>query len=146
MSLGETSLSTVFNGLPLRSSSRVIAEGDSERPSLSRVGSPAPKAEIRIISEDGVPKTPSHIPKLIPPPVVPPTEAPSPSKVSKKTPKALPKYLNRDTNVTLAWDTDSRLMEMENSISQFKEKMDGATTESRSLKEMMAVYKIRSTC
>lgn len=44
-----------------------------------------------------------------------------------------------------AWDTDSRLEEVENMCSQFKEKMDGATTESKSLREMMGIYKIRIT-
>ncbi|KAK0511539.1 hypothetical protein JMJ35_006112 [Cladonia borealis] len=45
----------------------------------------------------------------------------------------------------IAWDTDSRLEEVENMCSQFKEKMDGATTESKSLREMMGIYKIRIT-
>lgn len=45
----------------------------------------------------------------------------------------------------IEFDTDIRLEEVENSMSEFKEKLDGATIESRSLKEMMAVYKIRST-
>lgn len=44
----------------------------------------------------------------------------------------------------IAWDTDSRLEEVENMCSEFREKMDGATTESKSLREMMGIYKIRS--
>lgn len=90
-----------------------------------------------------VPVTPSHIPKLVP--QVPlRAETPSPSKPPKKTPKALPLFLNRASNEVIAWDTDSRLEEVENMCSQFKEKMDGATTESKSLKEIIGVYKIRS--
>lgn len=91
-----------------------------------------------------VPRTPSHIPKLAPR-ITSPGEIQSPRKSPRKTPKALPKFLSKDSNTLTAWDTDSRLEEVEMMCSQFKEKWDGATTESKSLKEMMAVYKIRST-
>lgn len=97
----------------------------------------APKADAVL------PPTPSQIPKLIPRAALP-AETPSPSKSPKKTPKPLPLYLNRESNTLIAWDTDSRLEEVENMCSQFKEKMDGATTESNGLKEMITVYKIRS--
>lgn len=93
-----------------------------------------------------VPTTPSHIPKLVPQ-VALPAETPSPSKSPKKTPRtapALPLYLNRTSNEVIAWDTDSRLEEVEKMCSQFKEKMDGATTESKSLKDMTELYKLRS--
>ena len=118
-----SSLSTKFNGLSLKSG-----------PPQS-----TPKVDVH------VPATPSQIPKLVP--QVPlPAETPSPSKTPKpkKTPGTLPQYLNRASNEVIAWDTDSRLEEVENMCSQFKEKMDGATTESKSLKEIIGVYKIRS--
>lgn len=119
------SLSTAFNTLSLKSD-----------PTQS-----APKVDVE------VPATPSHIPKLVPQPPLR-AETPSPSKSPKKTPKAppsLPLYLNRASNEVIAWDHDSRLEEVENMCSQLKENMDGATTESKSLKEIIAVYKIRST-
>ena len=100
----------------------------------------APKVDVE------VPATPSHIPKLVSKTMLP-TETPSPSKSPRKTPKTLPPlklYLNRTSNEVIAWDHDSRLEEVENMCSEFKEKMDGATVESRSLKELIGVYKIRS--
>ncbi len=93
-----------------------------------------------------VPTTPSQIPRFVPQ-VALPAETPSPSKSPKKNPRtapALPLFLNRTSNEVIAWDHDSRLEEVENMCSQFKEKMDGATTESKSLKEIIAIYKIRS--
>ncbi len=94
-----------------------------------------------------VPATPSQIPKLVPK-VALPIETPSPSKSPKKAPRtsrALPLFLNRTSNeVIAAWDHDTRLEELENVCSEFKEKMDGATMESRSLQEIIKVYKIRS--
>lgn len=119
-----SSLSTKFNTLSLKNG-----------PTQS-----APKVDVE------VPATPSHIPKLVPQ-VALPAETPSPSKPPKKTPRTLPPlplYLNRASNEVIAWDTGSRLEEVENMCSQFKEKMDGATTESRGLKEIIGVYKIRS--
>ncbi|CAD6592553.1 MAG: kinesin-like nuclear fusion protein [Alectoria sarmentosa] len=114
------SLNTKFNTLSLKSG-----------PSQS-----TPKVDVE------VPPTPSYIPKLVP--QVPlPTETPSPSKSPKKTPRALKLFLNRTSNDVIAWDTDSRLEEVENMCSQFKESMDGATTESKGLKEIIGVYKIR---
>ena len=97
-----------------------------------------PKVEMNF------PATPSHIPKLVPQ-VALPAETPSPSKAPKKTPRPLPLYLNRTSNeVIAAWDRDTRFKEFENTLSQFKEQMDSATTESKSLKEITGVYKIRS--
>lgn len=134
----EASLSTALNSLSLngeagqRALSAVVIHSRSLSPTRS-----VPKAEVE------VPPTRSHIPKLAPR-VTLPAETPSPSKPPRKTPKVLPKFLNKDSNTHIAWDTDSRLEEVENMCSQFKEKWDGATTESKSLKEMMAVYKIRS--
>lgn len=116
-----SSLNTKFNTLSLKSG-----------PPQS-----TPKVDVH------VPAAPSNIPKLVPQAPLPP-ETPSPCKSPKKTPKALPLYLNRASNEVIAWDTDSRLEEVENMCSQFKEKMDGATTESKSLKEIIGVYKIRS--
>ena len=99
-----------------------------------------PKVDVK------VPATPSHLPKPVPP-VALHGETPSPRKSPKKTPRAqppLPLYLNRTSNVVIAWDHDSRLEEVENMCSEFKEKMDGATMESKGLKEILSVYKIRS--
>ena len=138
VSLREASLNTQFHFLTLDDANpkpAPIAEADESVTPL--VPSSDPKTETRL------PQTPSQIPKAIPR-VAFPAEIPSPSKSPQKTPKALPKYLNRESNLTIAFDTDQRLEEVENMCSQFKEKMDGATTESKSLKEMMAVYKIRS--
>ena len=92
-----------------------------------------------------VPATPSHIPKRVPQVPLHP-ETPSRCQSPKKTPRtALPKYLNRGSNEVIAtWEYDSRLDEMENMCSLFRERFDGATTESTSLKEVIGVYKIRS--
>lgn len=122
-SLRDCSLSTKFNTLSLTS-------GQTQS---------TPKVEVQI------PTTPSHIPKLVSQ-VASPAKTPSPSKPPKKTPRtapALPLYLTRSSNEVIAWDTDSRLEEVENMCSQFKEKMDGATTESKSLQELIGVYKVR---
>ena len=140
LSLRDISLSNHLQSLSLNdepSQPAPIAESD-ELPHTPLVSS-APKAEM------GVSQTPSHIPKLVPR-AASRTRAPSPTKSPKKTPKATQKFLTRDSNTVIVWDTDSRLEEVENMCSQFKEKMDGATTESKSLKEMMGVYKVRSTC
>lgn len=118
------SLNTKFNTLSLKS-------GQTQS---------TPKVDVDI------PATPSQIPKFVPQNALP-AETPSPSKSPKKTPRSrppLPLYLNRASNDVIAWDTDSRLEEVENMCSEFKEKMDGATTESKSLKEIIGVYKIRS--
>lgn len=138
LSIREASLSTALNSLNLNGESSLAAPiAEVEEFSPSHMERPAPKAEVE------VPKTPSHIPKFAHR-VTLPSETPSPCKPPQKTPKALPMFVNKDSNIRIAWDTDSRLEEVENMCSQFKEKMDGATTESKSLKEMMAVYKIRS--
>jgi len=148
----EASLVTQFDHLSLQTAPRAVT-GTNRSPSpVALRNRPAPIAE----SDENcppspnplqgeVPKTPSHIPKLAPTRAALAAETPSPSKTPRKTPKPLPLFLNRETNTMIAFDTASRLKEMENSISQFQEKFDGATVESRSLKEMMAVYKIRST-
>ncbi|KAL8727869.1 MAG: hypothetical protein Q9166_005746 [cf. Caloplaca sp. 2 TL-2023] len=90
------------------------------------------------------PATPSHIPKLAP---RVPTSAParSPSKSPKKTVAHPPRFLNRYTN-TIAdedFDTDSRIAIMESVMSEFKGQLNGATTESNGLKELIGVYKAR---
>lgn len=121
MSIRDISFSSAFTTLSL----------NGEQPQS------APKTDVE------VPATPSQIPKLVPH-VAMAAETPSPSKPPKKTPKTLPRYLNRESNTVIAWDTDSRLEEVENMCSQFKEKMDGATLESKSLKDHIDLYKIRS--
>ena len=134
----QISLSTAFSSLNLNNDSHTLLHKEVVEQSRSKSPTrPAPKAEVEC------PQTPSHIPKLVPLTVIPSIVS-SPNKSAKKTPKAPPQFLNKDSNTHVAWDTDSRLEEVENMCSQFKEKWDGATTESKSLKEMMTVYKIRS--
>jgi len=134
----EISLSNALDSLTLNSDiPHSLPLAVAEHPCPQSPTRPAPKADVEI------PPTPSQIPKLAPR-VALPTDVPSPSKSPQKTPKVLPKFLSKDSNIHIAWDTDSRLEEVENMCSQFKEKLDGATTESKSLKEMMGVYKIRS--
>ena len=99
------------------------------------------------------PVTPSQIPKLkqipvpqtsLPPRPFPPAEASSPCKSPQKTPKALPRYLNRASNTELAWDTETRYGEIESMYNHFQGQMNGITTESNAMKEMIAMYKERS--
>lgn len=90
-----------------------------------------------------VPATPSHIPKRVPQLALP-AKTQSPSKSPKKAPKALPLFLNRTSNEVIAWDHDGRLEEVENMALQLKEQVDGATMESKALKEITSVYKLRS--
>ena len=90
------------------------------------------------------PSTPSHIPKRVPG-VRNASEAPGPSKSPQKNPKPLPLFVSRYSNNTIAWDTEGRLEDMERMCSQFKEKIDGATSESNGLRDMVADYKLRST-
>ena len=120
-SFREVSLSTAFKSLTLDSASqatpKVVADASS---------------------------TPSQIPKRVTG-VMNVSEAQSPSKSPQKTPKPLPQFLNRQSNIELAWDTKGRLEDMEQMCSEFKEKIDGATTESNGLKDMITVYKSRST-
>lgn len=116
-----SSLSTKFNTLSLENGPR----------------DPTPKVDVHVCA------TPSHIPKFVPP-VPLPAETPSPSKSPKKTPRTLPLYLNRTSNEVIAWDTDSRLEEVEIMCTQLKEDMNGANSESKGLKEIIGVYKIRS--
>ena len=113
---------------------------DSKFKTLSLKSEPpqsTPKVDVKF------PATPSHIPKRVPPLVVP-AETQSPSKSPKKTPKALPLFLNRTSNEVIAWDHEVRLEEVDNMALQLKEQVDGATMESRNLKEMTSVYKLRS--
>lgn len=90
------------------------------------------------------PTTPSQIPKRKPNAAV---HAPlrSPIKSSKKTPVPSPRFLNRHTNMpfTEAFDPDDRLSNMESMMSEFKNTLNGATTENNGLREMVAVYKAR---
>lgn len=92
------------------------------------------------------PQTPSHIPKLVPHSTMP-LETPSPTKGRRRSPKKpgnLPMFLNRETNTRIAWDTDTRLEELENQHAQFKEEIGRATSQSTSLQETIQVYKLRS--
>ena len=135
-SMREISLNTAFNSLTLDSGpAQSVPNAEMEgSPSLPRTDA-APKADV--------PSTPSYIPKLAPRTALS-AEIPSPSRSPKKSPKKLPLYLNKASNDVVAWDTDSRLDEMETMYSHMKENWHGATSESNSLREIMAVYKIRS--
>ena len=152
VSAREASLNTRFHHLSLQPTTTAMAGGDRSPSPVASCARPAPIAETDedclpspSVLHEGLPKTPSHIPKLASTRVALAAETPSPSKAPKKTPKPLSRFLNRGTNTTIAFDTDSRLEDVENCMSEFKEKLDGATIESRGLKDMMAVYKIRST-
>ena len=136
LSFREASLSKAFSGLSLH------GEASQSAPTAHLEAGPA-SAHRTPASKAGAPPTPTLIPRLAPRAVLP-VEPQSPSKTPKKTPKPLPQFLTRSSNEVIAWDTDSRLEEVENMCSEFREKMDGATTESKSLREMMGIYKIRS--
>lgn len=87
--------------------------------------------------------TPSHIPKPMPR-AIPSTPVPSPVKTPKKTPAPNVRFMNRYTNMPFeVFDSDDRLMNMENMMSDFQKTLSGATTESNGLKETIAVLKAR---
>ena len=135
-SFREASLSNAFSGLSLH-------EEASQSASATDMEARPTSPHTQAASKAGAPPTPTFIPRLAHRAVLP-VEPQSPSKPPKKTPKPLPQFLTRSSNQVIAWDTDSRLEEVENMCTQFREKMDGATTESKSLREMMGIYKIRS--
>lgn len=138
------SLSTALNALTL----------EEHPPCPLRNTDCAVKTQLGSQLEEQTPLTPSHIPILAPMRGLTSDEAPlvkadsispakSPMKSSKK-PAALPMYLNRDTNTVIAWDHDSRLADLEQTCSEFGEKMASATRESHKLEDMISVYKVRS--
>lgn len=90
--------------------------------------------------------TPSHIPKRIPSVEVLAIK-PSPIRSPRKRVINLP-FLTRDSNTRVAsLEHDDRITNMEKSMeksyNEFKERMDGMTTESNSLREVIEVYKAR---
>lgn len=90
--------------------------------------------------------TPSHIPKRIPS-VEDLAIKPSPIRSPRKREINLP-FLTRDSNTRVASrEHDDRITNMEKSMeksyNEFKERMDGMTTESNSLREVIEVYKAR---
>lgn len=90
--------------------------------------------------------TPSHIPKRIPSIEVLAIN-PSPIRSPRKRVINLP-FLTRDSNTRVAsLENDDRITNMEKSMeksyNEFKERMDGMTTESNSLREVIEVYKAR---
>ena len=100
-----------------------------------------PRPALRPSSE--APSTPSQIPKLVQ--SVPSQVAtPSPSKTPRKSAKRFNGFLTRDSNIEVAWDTDTRLEEVETICSEFKERFNSATMDSNSWKDMIADYKARS--
>ena len=137
-SLRDLSLSTQLGKLNLGDESfpAPIAEGADQVHVPN--GGPAPKAD------GDPPKTPSHIPKLASRPAMP-SQNSSPTRSSKKTPKPVAMFMSKESNTPVVWDHDSRLEEVENACSQFRDKLDGAVSESTGLRETITLYKIRST-
>ena len=109
--------------------SRMTLNGEEPRPALK------PSSEA--------PLTPSHIPKLVQS-VPSQVGTPSPTKTPKKSTKRLMRFLTRDSNTEAAWDSDTRLEDVETMCSEFKERFDSVTTESNAWKDMIADYKARS--
>ena len=136
LSLREVSLSTAFNGLSLyNEASQSTIKADS--------GVRSTPPEPRPSSNAGASPTPTHIPRLAPRAMLP-VEPQSTTKSPNKNPNPQAQFLTRSSNDVIAWDTNSRLEEVESMCSQFREKIDGAAVESKALRESMAVYKIRS--
>lgn len=134
MKAHEASISTRLNALSLEENGRPLPGADEEHS--------VPMADVPVT----VPQTPSHIPKLVPI-VTLQLETPSLAKGPRRSPKKpgrLPMFLNRETNIRVAWDTDTRLEELENQHAQFKEEIGRATSQSTSLQETIQVYKLRS--
>ena len=142
------SISTALNGLSLHESrdERISRTSQKREASLT-----AALGNMSLITKEpgklpppSNPTTPSQIPKRKPS-VVSLTSISSPTKSPSKTPVANPRFLNRHTNVQFneVFDPDDRLSNIESIISEFKNTLDGATTESDGLKEMIAVYKAR---
>lgn len=103
--------------------------------------SPTPQATPKVAAEGSY--TPSHIPRCVPS-VMLVSNAQSPSKSPQRPPKPLPQFLNRESNTSIAWDTNGRLEDVEQMYSDVKEKIYDATTEINGLKEMISVYQSRS--
>ncbi|KAL8829454.1 MAG: hypothetical protein Q9170_006162 [Blastenia crenularia] len=90
------------------------------------------------------PTTPSQIPRRKPSVAVI-TPSHSLIKSPKKGSAPGPRFLNRNTNIEFVkeFDANDRLSNMETILSEFKTTFAGATTESKGLREMVAVYKER---
>ena len=91
--------------------------------------------------------TPSYIPrrKISKPSLS--QEHPSPTKSPRKTPKTREPFLSKSSNVTVplvAFDTESRLENVEQMYSELEKTIKSTTTESNSLKETIGLYKARS--
>ncbi|KAL8948162.1 MAG: hypothetical protein Q9222_005627 [Ikaeria aurantiellina] len=143
------SLSTAMNNLSIRGikpEATPIFQKRGASSTTSTGSKPLPKQRSLALST-AEPTTPSHIPKLISYAVdTAPTS--SPPKSPKKTPAPKSQFLNRFTNTTLGevgegFVIDDRLQNVENLIYEFKGKFDGATTESETMKEIVALYKGR---
>lgn len=142
-SLREISLNTRMNCLSLddeRWLSAPIAEiAEEEDQSPSCVLRSAPKVDKE------VPKTPSHIPKLAPRTPLPgESPTPSPNKLNKKASRSQIVYLNKDSNMAVEFNTETRLEEVENMYSELKRGLHGATSQNQSLSDSIAIYKIKS--
>lgn len=88
--------------------------------------------------------TPSYIPKLgsLRKPVTPVPTSPCKSIKCSTSPKKIP-FLTRDSNIQ-AWDTKSRLEDVEYLYSELTEKMNGTLREQKGLEESIGLYQSRS--
>ena len=96
------------------------------------------------IAEPHPPQTPSSscIPRMVPPsPVKSTFSSPSKSPRKKKSQPVFPTYLNKETNVTSAWDIDQKWEEMEIFRDQVTENAKVGMEERKELKECLNVYK-----
>lgn len=131
-------LSTAFSNLTL--------DSQAEGPESSRSNTQ---------EEPSAPKTPSYIPRPTSnPPQLQPSPSPSPALFSAKTlprlrnrsPSPRKIFLTKESNsAVLAWDTKGKLEDLECLYTNLKAQMEGTTFEKNSMKEIIELYKTRST-
>ena len=123
-SIRDLSLCTAMRSLTLQSCSRAGGDEDVD-PSSS----------------------PTRMPRVLPVQTTTPSSCRLPPKTPRSSkhsasPKKLP-FLTRETRLQ-AWDTNSRLADMELLYSELKDKMNGSTAERTGLQEALDIYKTRS--
>ena len=119
ISLRDISISTRLGELSLE-----------EKPELS-----PSKSECDASSPSRIPKRTTHA-SILP-------RTPSVPKAPPWPPLSEPQFLSKSSNVKSAWDTESRLKEVEYACSQFKEQFDSATSQVSGLQETISMYKAR---
>ena len=87
-------------------------------------------------------QTPSSIPRVVPSPSK--DVQTSPSRSPKKM-KSQPVFLNKETNVTTAWNIDDRVEEFDDMQRKFTEGIMAKMAEREGLQETVAMYKAQST-